>query len=56
MRLESATKSDIVLSVIIPGWGLLIGLIALMKKEFRRGLTMIGIFVLITFVIAVLRT
>ena len=40
-RLEKATIGDIALSVIIPGWGVLIGLIALVKREFKRGLTMI---------------
>lgn len=55
MKLEKATTGDIVLSVIIPGWGGLVGLIALIKKEFRRGLTMLGISVLMIFVIAILR-
>jgi hypothetical protein len=55
MKLEKATTGDIVLSVIIPGWGALIGLIALIKKEFRRGLTMLGISILIMLFIAILR-
>lgn len=42
-KLDKATIPDIALSVIIPGWGVLIGLIALVKREFKRGLTMIGI-------------
>jgi len=42
-KLGKATVMDIALSVIIPGWGVLIGLIALVKRESRRGLTMIGI-------------
>ncbi|HEY3645379.1 MAG TPA: hypothetical protein VGM16_08585 [Gammaproteobacteria bacterium] len=42
-RLQKATIGDIALSVIIPGWGILIGLIALIKREFKRGLTMIAI-------------
>ncbi|HEX7964950.1 MAG TPA: hypothetical protein VF651_04445 [Gammaproteobacteria bacterium] len=42
-KLQKATVGDIALSVIIPGWGVLIGLIALIKREFKRGLTMIGI-------------
>lgn len=55
MKLEKATTGDIVLSVIIPGWGVLIGLIALVKKEVRRGLTMLGISALMILVISALR-
>jgi hypothetical protein len=55
MKLEKATTGDIVLSVIIPGWGGLVGLIALIKKEVRRGLTMLGISALMILVISVLR-
>lgn len=55
MKLEKATTGDIVLSVIIPGWGVLIGLIALVKKEIRRGLTMLGISALMIVVISALR-
>lgn len=40
-KLEKATVMDIILSVVIPGWGVLIGLIALIKREFKRGLTML---------------
>lgn len=56
MKLEKATTGDIVLSLIIPGWGILIGLIALTKQEFRRGLTMFGLSVLVIAVITALRT
>jgi uncharacterized membrane protein YhfC len=42
-KLAKATVMDIILSVAIPGWGVLIGLIALVKREIKRGLTMIGI-------------
>jgi hypothetical protein len=38
MKLEKATTSDIILSVIIPGWGFMIGLIALIKAEPKRGI------------------
>ena len=55
MKLEKATTGDIILSVIIPGWGVLIGLIALIKKELKRGFTMIGISALMIVVIAILR-
>lgn len=55
MKLEKATTGDIVLSAIVPGWGLLVGLIALIKKEVRRGLTMVGISALMILIIAVLR-
>jgi len=55
VKLEKATTGDIILSVIIPGWGVLIGLIALIKKELKRGFTMIGISALMIVVIAILR-
>ncbi len=55
MKLESATKSDIALSLLIPGWGILIGLIALVKQEFRRGVAMIGISVLMAIAIIAAR-
>jgi hypothetical protein len=42
-KLEKATVMDIILSVVIPGWGVLIGCIGLVKREFKRGLTMIAI-------------
>lgn len=51
---EKATVGDIILSVIIPGWGILIGLIALCKKEQKRGLTMIGIGGAVIVVLAIL--
>jgi hypothetical protein len=42
-KLVKATIGDIILSVIIPFWGLLIGLIALIKGEGKRGGTMMAI-------------
>jgi len=41
LRFEKATTGDIILSIIIPGWGVLIGLIALCKGEKKRAGTMI---------------
>ena len=55
VKLEKSTTSDIIFSVIIPGWGVLIGLIALIKQELKRGFTMIGISALMIIVIAILR-
>lgn len=55
MKLEKATTGDIILSLIIPGWGALVGCFALIKKEFRRGLTMLGLSVLMIAVITALR-
>ena len=43
VQFENATSGDIILSVIVPGWGVLVGIIALIKGETRRGWTMIGI-------------
>ena len=42
-RLSKATTGDIILSVLLPGWGVLIGLIALCKGEKKRAVTMIAI-------------
>lgn len=42
-RYEKATIGDIILSVILPFWGVSIGLIALCKGEKKRAFTMIGI-------------
>ena len=42
-RFEKATTGDIILSVILPGWGILIGLMALCKGEKQRAKTMMGI-------------
>ena len=42
-KLEKATTGDIILSVLIPFWGFIIGLMALVKGEGKRGATMIGI-------------
>lgn len=42
-KLQKATIGDIVLCVIIPGWGILVGLIALAKREWKRAATMIVI-------------
>lgn len=54
MKLEKATTGDIILSAIIPGWGGIIGLIAIAKKEFRRGLTMLSISAFMIIIIAAL--
>lgn len=54
MKLKNATTGDIVLSAIIPGWGILIGLIALIKKEIRRGLTMLAISALMIVFVSIL--
>lgn len=43
MKLSKATTGDIVLSLLVPGWGLLVGLIALVKGELKRAGTMMAI-------------
>lgn len=50
-RLSKATRGDIILSVLLPGWGVLIGLIALCKGEKKRAVTMIAIGVCVLAVI-----
>jgi len=55
MKLEKATTGDIILSCVIPGWGLLIGIIALIKRETRRAVTMIAISSILITVIVVLK-
>lgn len=46
-KLTKATVADIVLCLIIPGWGILVGLIALAKREWKRAGTMILISVIL---------
>lgn len=55
MKHEKATTGDVILSLILPGWGVLVGIIALAKKEVRRGLTMIGLSITLVLIMAVLR-
>lgn len=42
-RLEKATIGDVILSLVLPGWGVLVGLMALCKGEKRRAAAMIAI-------------
>ena len=51
---QNASTGDIVLSVILPGFGLMIGGIALLKKQGRRAATMAGISVAVLLAVAVL--
>ena len=43
MKLQRATVGDIVLSVVLPGWGVIIGVVALCKGEKRRACVMLAI-------------
>ena len=40
-KFEKATTGDIILTLILPGWGVLIGIIALIKGERKRARTII---------------
>jgi len=40
MPVRNATVYDILLSVLMPFWGIIVGMIAICKGETRRGLTM----------------
>jgi hypothetical protein len=42
-QFEKATTGDIILSVILPGFGVLIGLMALCRGERKRATTMISV-------------
>jgi len=42
-RFLKATTFDIILSIFLPGWGVIVGLIGLCKGEGKRGATMIAI-------------
>lgn len=44
--LKNASLIDIILSIIIPIFGLIIGIYALIKGEKKRGFTLLGIFAL----------
>lgn len=43
MKLQSATVGDIALSIVLPIAGLIAGLVALIKREFKRGITMLAL-------------
>lgn len=42
-RLSGPTIVDVIVSCLIPFWGLIVGIIALIKGEFRRSAWMVGI-------------
>jgi hypothetical protein len=42
-KLLKPTIGDLVLSFLLPGWGLIVGVIALVKTEWKRGAIMIAI-------------
>ena len=48
--LKNATPIDIILSVIVPVFGLIIGIYALIKGEKKRGFTLLGIFSLLVMI------
>ena len=41
VQFEQATTGDILLSILLPGWGIALGLLALMKSEYNRAGQMI---------------
>jgi hypothetical protein len=49
-KFENATQGDIALSIFLPGWGVIIGIIALLKGEKQRAVTMIGIGIVVLFI------
>ena len=49
-KYEKITKGDIALTILLPGWGIIIGLIALIKGETKRGGQMIGLGIVSNFV------
>jgi len=54
-RFERATAGDVVLSVVLPGWGILVGLTALCKGERKRAVTIIVIGACVLAVVALAR-
>jgi hypothetical protein len=42
-KLQKATLGDIILSMILPTWGVIVGVIALIKGERKRAATMIAL-------------
>src|SRR5579862_4806553 len=48
-----ATTGDIILSIILPGWGVLIGLGALFRGEKKRAVTMVAIGACILFLVVI---
>jgi hypothetical protein len=52
-RYARATGIDIIISMVLPGWGVLVGLIALAKGEKRRAMTMITIGLIVFAILAV---
>jgi hypothetical protein len=54
-RFEKATLGDVVLSVVLPGWGILVGLTVLCKGERKRAATMIVIGACVLAVVALAR-
>ena len=54
-RFLKATTTDIVISLILPGWGVIVGFIALLKGESRRAATMIAIGICVFVAIAALK-
>jgi len=57
-KLEKATTADIILSCLLPFWGLVVGVVALVKGESKRAGTMMlisGILLIALFALRMLQ-
>ncbi len=53
-RLEKATTLDVIISIFLPGWGLIVGALAFfIKGEKKRGATMMIIGAIILFLLII---
>jgi hypothetical protein len=50
-RFIKATTFDIIISIFLPFWGVVVGIIALCKGETKRGFTMLAIVACVTLLI-----
>ncbi len=54
-RFLRATMVDVLVSLFLPSWGLIVGFMALLKGEGKRGLTMMGLGIVSVAVVVYLR-
>jgi hypothetical protein len=55
-KLSNPTIVDILLSLFIPGWGFIVGIIALFKREWKRGMIMLLISIVVIWLLVLIGT